>query len=425
MLNARLKIQLAKLPDSPGVYQFFNKEKKLLYVGKSVSIKKRVSSYFTNKNLGLKTNQMVKEISNINFIKVFSEFEALLLEAELIKKNQPFYNSVTKDNKSPLYIKITSGQIPLVTTIRAKAAQKDVFLKGPFPSARTTRDVLKIVRKIFPYCHHPNPKKPCLYVHLGLCPYPYQSPQVAKTYQVNIKKIKKILSGKSQNLIRQLIIEMRKLAQNEKYEQAQIVKEQIAKLQYIISTYHGPDEFLSKPSLVDDLAASRLKDLEKKLNLPKIPKRIECYDISDISGKAATGSMVVFENGQKASHQYRRFRIKFTRKIDDYLMLEEILTRRFKNNWPKPDLIIIDGGRGHLNRALAVLRKFSLKIPVIALAKRLESLYSPNKILPIALQKDNPTQLLVQAIRDEAHRFALAYHRKLRSKIYFPKSTPY
>ena len=410
--------RIQNLPETPGVYFFFDSGGKLLYVGKSVSVKKRVASYFQSKNLGPKTNQLVAKIAKIRVVKVFSEFEALLLEANYIKKYQPFFNTVAKDDKSPIYIKI-AGDPPLVSTTRREKSQKSIFIKGPFPQAKTTREVLRMIRKIFPYCHHKNPQKPCLYVHLGLCPYPYGDKQAKTTYLNSITKVKKLLSGNSKSLIRDLTGEMKTLSNMQKYEEADEVKKQIEKIQYITSTYHTPEEFLAQPTLVDDQIAQRLNQLQTILELEKMPRRIECYDISNISGKFATGAMVVFSGGQPDKSQYRRFRIKFTHKPNDYEMIREVLARRLKNDWHKPDLVIIDGGRGQLNSALSVINKFKKSIRVISLAKRFEEIYTPDKILPISLPKESPARQLAQQIRDEAHRFAVTYHRLLRSKRLF------
>ena len=378
-------------------------------------------SYFQNKNLGPKTNLLVKKIADIKYIKVESEFEALLLEAELIRKNQPFFNFQTKDDKSPLYIKITSDEIPLVSLVRKPQISKGDFTKGPFPSARVTRSLLKTIRRIFPYCHHKNPKKPCLYVNLGLCPFPYVPEEKKNHYLKNIKAVKRLLSGKSKILLKSLTNDMQKLASLEKFEDAQNVKRQTERIEYMLSEFRNPLEFLAQPTLIDDLATARLKSLKTVLCLSKTPKRIECFDISNTAGKEATGSMAVFENGQSQKSKYRKFRVKFKNTPDDYEMIREVLTRRFKNSWPKPDLIVIDGGKGQLNAALSVLKKNAVEIPVIAIAKRFEEIYSAGKPLPLRLQKENPARQLIQATRDEAHRFALSYHRLLRSKKLYQK----
>src|SRR3989344_3520886 len=410
------KINFSKIPDSPGIYQFLNKMGQLIYLGKSSSLKQGVSSYFQNKNLGHKTNLMVSQVKEVKFIKVFSEFEAILLKAKLIKDNQPFFNQQLKDDKSPIYIKITNDNIPLIQTVRHQKQNKGVFIKGPFPSSRTTKDILKITRRIFAYCHHKNPHKPCLFVHLGLCPYPYKSDLAQKQYATNIKRIKKLLSGKSNVLIQELKKDMSKFAQSRQYEEAGEIKKKISQLEFLSTTYHAPKEFLERPTLVDDITLIKLKSLQTVLGLKKIPKRIECYDISNTSGKLATGSMAVFTNGQNEKSQYRRFKIRFSKKANDYQMLKEILSRRFKNKWQLPDLIIIDGGKGQLNSALSILQRLKLAISVISLAKKFEEIYTPYHMLPIKLPKDSPARQLAQEVRDEAHRFAISYHRLLRSK---------
>ena len=416
-----LKKKIAELPDSCGVYIYKDAQGKIVYVGKSKSIKKRVRSYFQNKNLGEKTNLLVEKIHDVKHIKVESEFEALLLETELIRKNQPFFNFQSKDDKSPLYIKISKEEIPLISVVRKPQISKRDFVKGPFSSARITRSLLKTIRRIFPYCHHKNPKKPCLYVHLGLCPFPYASEENKIHYPKNILAIKKLLSGKSKFLLKSLITDMQKLATLEKFEEAQNIKKQIEKIEYMLSEFRDPMEFLRQPTLVDDLAGTRLKSLKAVLELSKTPKRIECYDISNTSGKEAAGSMAVFENGQSQKSQYRKFRIKFKNTPDDYQMIREVLTRRFNNNWPKPDLIVIDGGRGQLNAALSALDEKGVNIPTVAIAKKFEEIYLAQKPLPLRLEKQNPARQLIQAARDEAHRFALSYHRLLRSKKLYEK----
>lgn len=403
------------LPDEPGIYKFRDVNGQIIYIGKAKSLKKRVSSYFQCKTLGPKTDLMVSKIKDIEYLKVFWEFEATLLESELIRTHQPFFNVQAKDDKSPLYIKITKDDTPIVTTARRELPSKNVYLKGPFQSAKTAREILKIIRRIFPYCQHKNLKQPCLFVHLGLCIHP-KSEQEKKNYRKNISQIKKILNGKSNKVVNDLTHEMKISAKARKYEQAAEIKEKIKKLQVLTTTYHAPKEFLERPTLVDDLTYIRLKDLENTLQLKKIPKRIECYDISSIQGKFATGSMVVFENGRSRKEQYRRFKIKYSKKPNDYEMIREVLTRRLKNDWPLPDLIIIDGGRGQLNVAQNVLSKFKLTIPVVSLAKRFEEIYMPQKVMPLALNAASPTRQLFEQIRNEAHRFAITYHRLLRSK---------
>jgi len=209
---------------------------------------------------------------------------------------------------------------------------------------------------------------------------------------------------------------MQNFARLEKFEEAQNIKIKIEKIEYILSTFRDPLEFLRHPTLIDDLTNTRLENLKKILALKKSPKRIECYDISSTSGKEATGSMAVFENGISQKSEYRKFRIKFKNSPDDYEMIREVLIRRFKNSWPIPDIIVIDGGKGQLSTALSALKESGIKIPVITIAKKFEEIYCAGKLIPLRLNKESPARQLIQATRDEAHRFALSYHRLLRAK---------
>ena len=409
-----IRSQVTALPNCPGIYEFFDEKDTLLYVGKSVNIKSRVSSYFTAKNPGPKTKHLVSKISKIKFIKVFSEFEALMLESDLIRKNQPFYNIISRDDKSPMYIKI-AGKTPLISLVRKSQIVKGDFSKGPLPSAKMGRIILKRIRRIFPYCQHRNHKKPCLYVHLGLCPYPYRDESSAQEYLKTVRHIKRLLTGKTKILLKELTFEMNFFSNRQMYERAAVIKRQIENLQFLTTTFHDPRDFLEEPNLVDDKLTEKLKSLQELLNLPGPPKRIECYDISNIQGKNATGSMVVFTSGQADKAQYRRFKIQFLESPNDYLMMKQVLTRRFGNEWPKPDLVVMDGGRGQLGIALKVLATLKLRITVIGLAKRYEEIHTPALHTPIRLPVDSPARRLLQEIRDEAHRFAITYHRKLRA----------
>lgn len=417
-----IKDQVKKLPECPGIYKYYDPKGTLLYVGKSVNLKKRVASYFVSKDLGPKTNLLVQNISKVEFIKVFSEFEALMLESDLIRRHKPFYNIISKDDKSPIYIKITNDRAPQILLVRKPVTKRGEYVKGPLPSSKTAKQILKKIRHIFPYCQHKNPPKPCLYVHLGLCPYPYRDEVSQSDYQKTIARIKKLLNGKSKQLLRELTTEMNLLSEAQSFEEAAEVKKQIASLQFLTSTYHDPREFLEQPTLVDDRINIRLADLQNILGLPNLLNRIECYDISNIQGKNATGSMVVFTNGVADKSQYRRFKIKILDTPNDFLMMKQVLTRRFRNDWPRPDLIIIDGGKGQLGVATEVIKSFKLRIPVIGLAKRLEEIFTPTTTVPISLKTDSPARQLVQSIRDEAHRFAITYHRKLRALRFIEKT---
>ncbi|MBI3341745.1 GIY-YIG nuclease family protein [Candidatus Curtissbacteria bacterium] len=323
-----IRSKIRALPQNPGVYQFYDKDGQLLYVGKSINIKKRVASYFASKDLGPKTTRLVENIADVKFIKVFSEFEALMLESDLIRENKPFYNIIAKDDKSPIYIKITKDEIPQITLSRKAEFTKGAWIKGPFPSVKMTKQILKHVRRIFPYCQHKNPKKPCLYVHLGLCPYPYRDEASRESYKHTISRIKLLLSGKLHILQKDLTSQMKVYSQEQEYEKAADIKRKLQYLEYLTMEFRDPKEFLGSPGLVDDYIQKRVDELQKVLDIHEKLNRIECYDISNIQGTNATGSMVVFTNGVADKSQYRRFKVRVIDTPNDFLMMREVLTRR-------------------------------------------------------------------------------------------------
>lgn len=407
-----LKTKLKSLPKTPGVYLFKNSKGKIIYVGKAVNLNNRVKSYF-NKSLstGEKTKLLVDNIKSLEIIKVDSEIEALLLEANLIQKYQPKYNIDLKDNSSYPSIKITTNEkFPRVTQTR-KIIHDGAKYYGPYTDITTLRFILKTLRKIFKFRSCKTlPKKPCLYYYINKCQAPciFNSTEQAKEYKKNIKNIILFLDGKKDLLIKNLTVEMKISSKDENYEKANQLKTQIEKIKDFTKPSNKPYEYLKNPDLLDDQINLSLDNLKKSLNLQNL-SRIECYDVANIQGQFSTASMIVFTNGQKDTDSYRRFKIHTTGKPNDYKMLEETLLRRFKHNeWPSPDLVIIDGGLGQLN----VFNNLKINIPAIALAKREEKIYFKNKI--IILDRSSPALKLLQRIRDEAHRFATTYHKKLR-----------
>ncbi|HEY5600592.1 MAG TPA: GIY-YIG nuclease family protein [Patescibacteria group bacterium] len=411
------------LPTGPGVYKFCGVKGNILYVGKAINLKSRIGSYFANRdNLGPKTKAMVQLAKSIEIVKVESEIEALLLEAALISKHLPKFNSELKDDRSPIYIKITVGnEIPLITTARRQKKTKGVKIFGPFPSSSNVRSVLKILRRIFPYCTHQRRQKSCLYVHLGLCPDPFASQRARLDYKKTIKNILMFLNGEKKRLILNLIKEMQVLSNNQEFENANKIKKQIDAINYVTQNFRQPEEYLKAPDLIEDLANEKIQALQNVLGLTIPLIRIECYDISNTQGKQATGSMVVFTNGLPDISEYRKFKIKLKNTPDDYSMIKEVIYRRLKNDWTKPNLFVIDGGKGQLSAAKSILDIQKVTIPIISLAKRLEEIYLPDNSEPISLRSDSSAILLLRHIRDESHRFAIFYHRKLRIKAFLQK----
>lgn len=418
-----MKLFIKHLPSSAGVYLFKDQFDRIIYVGKAINLKNRIGSYFKKNLNSAKTQLLVEKISKFEIVKVESEIEALILEAKLIKQYQPEYNSQLKDDKDYLYILISREEYPAVLTGRKQDLQKAQTYFGPFPSSLSARMTLKTIRKIVPFrinCK-PNSTRACLSVHLGLCPGVCQGSISAKDYQKNIAKIKRFLNGDTKWVLAQFEKEVKIYSKKQEFEKAQGVQKKIFAIKNITQKVESVEKYLSGPDILESKYQGQLNNLAQILGLASIPRRIECYDISNISGTNSTGSMVVLIDGQISKNDYRRFKIKTVSGINDPAMIKEVLQRRFSNSWPMPDLIIVDGGKSQLAAALSVLDKNKLGIPVVGLAKKLEELHIPNKKLPIRLPNNSPALYLVQKIRDEAHRFAISYHRYLRSQRFLKK----
>lgn len=444
-------IDKEKIPHKPGVYIFKDEKGKILYVGKAIDLNSRVSSYFSSHHSGsFKTEALIEKIRDIDTILVESELEALILEANLIKKYLPSYNISLKDDKDYLYIKITKEPFPRVITARKQDLKNDLKYFGPFPSSRTVRETLKILRRVFPWCSNP-PKivggslklpsrpgfldsyytaessgtiaktrqRPCFYFHLRLCPGACVGQIDQKDYRKIINRFMAFLEGKKSELVEDLTHDMEYASKEERFEDAAFIKRLLGGISYLIQP-NRTQSYLENPNFLEDERQKALEELQQVLALPSIPERIECYDISNIQGTDSTGSMVVLTHGEVDKSQYRRFKIKITGKPNDYAMHAEMMGRRLKNDWPLPDLIIIDGGRGQVRAVNHELRTMNHELPIYGLAKRMEWLYPPEGEI-IKLPQRSPALNLLKKIRDESHRFAITYHRKLRSKSFFEK----
>jgi len=401
MINKKI---LNSLPKSPGVYKFYDNSGKLIYVGKATSIRSRVGSYFSGAHDN-KTEMLVSKIKKIKFEVTETVLEALILEANLIKKNQPKYNIKAKDDKSFSYFLITKNdKFPRILIVRetdlGKYPAKNLY--GPYTSKRQMEIALSMLRKIFPFhAGKQKTEKGCLDFQIGLCPGPYAGKISERNYQKNIRGIEMILKGKKNPLLKKLEKEMLLLSRKKEYEKARELRDQMFSLKH-----------LRDVSLIKTEESSFFPQSKDKM-------RIEAYDISNISGDYAVGSMVVFSGEETDKKNYRKFKIKFTLGIDDVAMMKEILTRRLKRaEWDFPNLIILDGGKGHLNMAQKLLKDFKLEIPLLAVAKgptrkKLDKYFSKNIT---SVSNLISSDLLIEKIRDEAHRFAIGYHRKLRRK---------
>ncbi|MFH1338301.1 MAG: excinuclease ABC subunit UvrC [Candidatus Omnitrophota bacterium] len=407
------KTKIGRLPDSPGVYIFKNKEGSILYIGKAGSLKKRVKYYFTHP-LPLKTQIMASKIAGVDYIITKSEAEARIKEAKLIKENLPPYNTVSRDDKSFPLICITEEEFPTVWIARRtskKLINSSSRCFGPYTNAGLLRQAIKTIRGIFGFrsCWK-MPKRACLYYRLGLCPAPCIGKITKREYRESIKNIIMFLEGRRQDLINKLAVRMRGLSSKQRFEEAGRLRNQIQALSSI------SEESVS--SLSDLYRES--EDLKKALGLTVRPQRIEAFDVSNIFGSEACASMVSFYEGKPDKNNYRRFRIKSVTGIDDFQMLKEAVYRRYrrviKENLPLPDLIVVDGGKGQLNIAERQIQELGLRVPVISIAKQKEEIFVPRRQEPVRLKPGRLALFLIQRIRDESHRFALAYHHILRRK---------
>jgi excinuclease ABC subunit C len=411
------KEEIRSFPDSPGVYLMKDHEERVIYVGKALSLKKRVGSYFLKSQDSIKTQVMLSYVRAIEYLLAKSEHDALILEADLIKRYRPRFNISLKDDKSFPYIKVTREEFPRVFIGRRKKREEglvDYF--GPYTSAKLLRRAVTILRRSFPFCTCRRfPKKVCLNFHMGLCAGPYQKKISKKGYLTVIKNFEDFLSQKDSSLIDELSLKMRDCVRRQRFEEAAGVRDQLEALSLLIS--------------LKKFKAGKAAAMEADFGLlgcKSEPRRIEAFDISNIGANQAVGSMVSFYDAKPDKNNYRRFRIKTVAGIDDYAMIREVVRRRYERllaeSKKMPDLIVIDGGAGHLDAAFCVLRDLKLNIPIISIAKNEELIYTIKDKSPLKLERDSLLLQLIQRVRDEAHRFALNYHRFLRKKDAFRES---
>ena len=530
------------LPDQPGVYKYYNESQELIYVGKAKSLKKRVSSYFV-KNTGVnhKTRRMVREIRKIEITLVNSEFDALLLENNLIKKTQPKYNILLRDDKTYPYLLVTKENFPQIYPTRKMISGKGTYY-GPFASVKAMNNVLELIRSLFtirtckldlnPYKIAEQKYKVCLEYHIGNCLGPCEGLQGEPAYMKDIEQAKNILKGNLGVAKAYFKQYMQEAAEKYAFERAQYYKDKLdllekyqaksmvvnpaikdldvftivtdEKIAYVnfLKIKNGSinitktvelkkkldetevellltaivrlrDQFNSEsPEIIVNIEFDEeyeglnihvpkigdkkhllelslknakyykkekalnagevadkkfrvLKQLQSDLSLQEMPDHIECFDNSNIQGTNPVASMVCFLNGKPANKEYRHYHIKTVEGPNDFASMTEVVGRRYKRlieeNKPLPKLIVIDGGKGQLSSSVAALKSLGIygKVPIIGIAKRLEEIYFPEDSYPIHIDKKSESLRLLQRIRDEAHRFAITFHRDVRSKKAF------
>lgn len=530
--------EINKLPNAPGVYCFYNSGCKIIYVGKAKDLRKRVSSYFLeSKQHTIKTHRLAAEVANIDITLVNSEYEALLLENNLIKANQPRYNFLLKDDKTYPYVCITKERFPkLMIQRKPDPSQGKVY--GPFTSSRVMHQILDLIKEVSPLrtCNYNLSQKNitekkfkvCLEYHLGNCLGPCAGHQSEESYASSMERAMHLLKGNFSEVKKELKTKMLQAAQELAYENAEHYKKKLESIEAyqaksiiinpalgsvdvlgivsadeniflsymqvmngaisfaktvevekkldetleellpavifelskrynssaseIISNVEVPmpgfkaqihvpqigdkkkllllamrnamsakDEFLSKQIEKKSVVSETLKALQADLALSEPPLHIECFDNSNLQGTTPVAAMVCFKDGIPAKRCYKHFNIKTVVGADDFASMYEIVHRRYSDAATQgalPNLIVIDGGKGQLSAAIDALKALGIygKVAIVSIAKKLEEIYYPNDPNPLCLSKKSPSLKLLQRIRNEAHRFAITFHRKKRGE---------
>lgn len=406
-----IKAKVKQLPTSPGVYIMKNATGDVLYVGKAISLRKRVSSYFYSARTHTpRIAIMVAQIADISYVPTLTEAEALIYENSLIKQLVPKYNVALKDDKSYPRLKLTVNEKFPRLFITRKKADDGALYYGPYTSAKLLKEAVLMLRQMFPLrtCVR-MPKNVCLNYHIRQCLGPCAEKVNEAQYADMVAELKLFLEGNRAELVRHLTVKMLEASKREDFEEALRLKARIEALAAMTekAMSYTPRE--------------EVEELKGMLGISGALEVIEAFDVSNIMGESAVGSMIQFYKGKPRKSEYRKFKIRSVRGVDDYSMMREIVSRRYARTLEEkkrlPDLILIDGGKGHLTAALGELEKLGLgEIPVIGIAKEFEHIYSKDRPEPLVLPKDSKALHLLERIRDEAHRFAITYHKSLRSK---------
>lgn len=417
-MREQLLEKLKTLPAAPGVYFHKNAEGEVIYVGKAAVLKNRVRQYFHKTGKDPKTTALVREIADTDWIVVDTEMDALFLESEMIKRYKPKWNILLRDDKTVSYVRIDmKSPVPYVSFTRTPQDDRATYI-GPFYGKVAIAKALRILHKVFPYYDKPYDGKKTLNTDLGLTPGIEIGKTSAKAYKQNLRKLRLYLEGGRHKLLKDLEKQMNRAAQDQEFEKAAELRGQLFGLRELQKKIVFSDkEFL------DISSDQALTELQMLLHLPDPPRRIEGYDISHQSGTNVVGSMVVFSNGASDRSEYRKFKLR-NQKNDDTANLHEIIERRLKHQeWPFPDLIILDGGIGQVNTVKDLLAKHN--IPVIGRDKSGD--HNRNAAVEIivpqldgykslSLSTNSHIAKLISRIDDEAHRFAITYHTLLKRK---------
>lgn len=437
-MTEALQKKLKQLPKEPGVYFHKSASGEIIYVGKAAVLRNRVRQYFqASRNRDPKTEALVAEIADTDWMVVESELEALFLEAEMVRRYMPRYNILLRDDKAMSYIRIDiDSEYPTVTTTRRPLDDSARYF-GPYFSLHGVKQALKLLRRIFPFATRriAGQKRATLHYHLGLDPGLEEGKTSLEVYRTNLRKLIGVIEGKRSGVIKEVERDMTRASKAKDFELAARLRNQLFALQNL-----GKQVIFSDKEFLDISKDHALNELVALLGLPKSPRRIEGYDISHMSGTNVVASMVVFTNGVSDKGQYRKFKMTRQRNDDFANMHETILRRLSEKNtkaWGLPDVFLIDGGKGQLDAALAARNERGQKTPMIGLAKREEQIVikkdgsnvgldvetlhrlrgyctETNDFILINLPHTTNLVKLLQRIRDESHRFAVSYHSVLK-----------
>jgi excinuclease ABC subunit C len=423
MEREKLLERIKTFPDRPGVYLMHDAAGNVLYVGKAKFLRRRVASYFRRTGYASpRLRKLVDSVSDISTIRTESEAEALITEAKLIKKYQPFFNVELKMGERYPYIKITRERFPRIVITRHREEDGATYL-GPFTRVTEIRRLLRLVERYFPLrsCSRSLDEgsyesRPCMRHALGRCLAPCAGCCSESDYGERIADILLLLKGNTLHLVERLRSRMERAAQALAFEEAARYRDTIRALWSYRRLRHNASE----QGDLDWATWSVLRRVQEVLQLDTIPWRIDGFDISHFSGKETVGVVVVFEQGLPNPALYRRFSVKSVEGVDDFRSIEEVVGRRYgrvlAGQEPMPQLILIDGGPQQLVFAKHALEAHHVEdIPLVALAKREEELYLPGETSPLRLERNDPALLLLQRVRDEAHRFAVTSHRGKRN----------
>ena len=429
--NARDKVR--KFPTTPGVYLMKDTQGRVIYVGKAVNLKSRVSSYFTKAAAeDRRTAELVLEIHDVEFIETDSEVDALLLEARLVKDVQPRFNSELKDDKTFPYLEIfTREDFPRVEFTRTPQ-DRGTKLYGPFTNAKKLRGTIAILQKIFRFrtcsldIQEEDEKwrwfRPCLLASINQCTAPCNLRISKVEYRKDIKRLRMFLDGKKASLLKELNAEMIEASKNLQFEKAARMRDEIKLLEDL--NLRGDLEEHAQPEVFYIDPKKGLAGLKQVFKLDNLPRRIEGVDIAYLQGGETVASLVQFIDGLPFKHGYKRYKIRTVDNGDDFAAMREVVSRRFRRLQQEgesfPDILLIDGGKGQLNSVMAALKAIDVELPfIISLAKKEEEVFIPGEPEPRRLSKHSYGLRLLQYVRDESHRFAQNYHHILRRKSTF------